>query len=72
MAGLTGISLIAIFFMFLFRWGTTRKLSRWDVLPGAIAAAVVWQGLQQFGTVYVAAWSGMPTRPTGSSRSSWG
>jgi membrane protein len=52
-AGLTGISLIAIFFMFLFRWGTTRKLSRWDVLPGAIAAAIVWQGLQQFGTVYV-------------------
>nr|WP_269328361.1 YhjD/YihY/BrkB family envelope integrity protein [Kineosporia mesophila] len=52
-SGLTGITLIAVFFMFLFRWGTTRKLSRLDVLPGAIAAAIVWQMLQQFGTVYV-------------------
>ncbi|MBT0769150.1 YihY/virulence factor BrkB family protein [Kineosporia sp. J2-2] len=52
-AGLAGITLITVFFMFLFRWGTTRRLSRMDVLPGAIGAALVWQGLQQFGTVYV-------------------
>lgn len=52
-AALAGITLITLFFVFLFRWATTRRLSRMDVLPGAIAAALVWQALQQFGTVYV-------------------
>jgi membrane protein len=41
------------FFVFLFRLATTRSLSRWDVLPGAIGAAAVWQVLQSFGTAYV-------------------
>ncbi|WP_460624447.1 YihY/virulence factor BrkB family protein [Kineosporia babensis] len=52
-SGLAGIALITFFFMFLFRWGTTRRLTRLEVLPGALAAAFVWQALQQFGTVYV-------------------
>jgi YihY family inner membrane protein len=53
--GATGLSiaLTAVFFLFLFRWSTTRQLSRWDVLPGAIAAAAVWQLLQTFGAAYV-------------------
>ncbi|HST83521.1 MAG TPA: YihY/virulence factor BrkB family protein [Kineosporiaceae bacterium] len=51
----TGLSVavIAAFFVFLFRWSTTRALSRSDVLPGAIAAALLWQLLQTFGAVYV-------------------
>ena len=51
----TGLSvaLIAAFFVFLFRWATTRELSRLQVLPGAIAAALLWQLLQTFGATYV-------------------
>jgi membrane protein len=41
------------FFVLLFRLATTRSLSRWDVLPGAIGASAVWQVLQTFGTEYV-------------------
>ena len=36
-----------------FRLATARPLSVRDVLPGALAAAVVWQLLQGFGTTYV-------------------
>ncbi len=51
----TGLSIVvsAAFFVFLFRWSTTRELSRGDVLPGAVGAAVVLQLLQTFGAVYV-------------------
>jgi membrane protein len=41
------------FFVFLFRHATTRRLSRADVLPGAIAASIIWQLLQRFGALYV-------------------
>ncbi|MBY6410262.1 YihY/virulence factor BrkB family protein [Rhodococcus sp. BP-252] len=36
-----------------FRIGTARALSVRDVLPGAIAAAVIWQALQSFGGIYI-------------------
>ncbi len=52
-ASILAVLLTAAFFVFLFRLATTRELSRWDVLPGAIGAAVVWQVLQTFGTQYV-------------------
>jgi membrane protein len=53
--GATGLSIAVsgAFFVFLFRWSTTRDLSRMDVLPGAIGAALLWQLLQTFGAVYV-------------------
>jgi membrane protein len=51
----TALSMVitAAFFVFLFRWSTTRELGRRQVLPGAIGAALVWQLLQSFGAVYV-------------------
>lgn len=54
----TGVSVVATlvttaFFVFLFRFGTTLSLSRRNVLPGALAAAVLWQLLQSFGAAYV-------------------
>jgi YihY family inner membrane protein len=52
-ATLLAIALVAVFFGFVFRWATTRKLRRVDVAPGAIAAALVWQVLQHYGTTYV-------------------
>ncbi|MYR05519.1 ribonuclease BN [Gordonia sp. SID5947] len=36
-----------------FRFGTARSVSIRDVLPGALAAAVGWQILQTFGSVFV-------------------
>lgn len=36
-----------------FRIATATRVSRADVLPGAVLAAVVWQALQVFGTSYV-------------------
>jgi uncharacterized BrkB/YihY/UPF0761 family membrane protein len=39
--------------IFAFRFAPARRLTTWNVLPGAIAAAVVWQLLQTFGVVYV-------------------
>jgi membrane protein len=53
--GATALSAVitAAFFVFVFRWSTTRPLSRIQVLPGAIGAAIVWQLLQTFGAVYV-------------------
>ena len=53
LATLAAICITTAFFVFLFRHATTHRLSRFDVLPGAIAAAVVWQLLQTFGAVYV-------------------
>jgi membrane protein len=39
--------------VFAFRFATARELSRREVLPGAISAAVFWQLLQTFGIIYV-------------------
>lgn len=39
--------------VFAFRFGPARRLSVRDVLPGAVAAGVIWQLLQSFGIVYV-------------------
>jgi membrane protein len=39
--------------IFAFRFAPARRLSVRDVVPGAIAAAVIWQLLQSFGIVYV-------------------
>lgn len=47
------ILLALLVFTFAFRYGTSRKLSIPDVLPGAAVAAVGWQLLQRFGGVYV-------------------
>lgn len=40
-------------FVFAFRIATTRELTTRQVLPGALAAAVLWQLLQTFGVSYV-------------------
>ncbi|MCU1601567.1 MAG: conserved rane protein of unknown function [Frankiales bacterium] len=40
-------------FTFSFRVATARRLTTRDVLPGAIAAALAWQGLQLYGKAYV-------------------
>ena len=40
-------------FVFGFRFGTARDVSIRDVLPGAVGAAVGWQILQTFGTVFI-------------------
>ena len=40
-------------FVFVFRVATGRHLSAREVVPGAVAAAVVWQLLQTFGVAYV-------------------
>jgi len=39
--------------IFAFRFAPARRLSVRDVVPGAIAAAVIWQLLQSFGVIYV-------------------
>lgn len=52
-ATVLSVVLTAAFFVFLFRWSTTRELSRRQVLPGAIGAALLWQVLQTFGAAYV-------------------
>lgn len=45
--------LTAAVFVVAFRFGTTRDVSIGDVLPGALGAAVGWQALQTFGSIYV-------------------
>ncbi|MBC7460105.1 MAG: YihY/virulence factor BrkB family protein [Thermoleophilia bacterium] len=49
--GATGVS--AIVFTVVFRLATARRLTRRQVVPGAIIAAVAWHLLQLFGIVYV-------------------
>jgi hypothetical protein len=54
----TGASILAVlmmtsFFVFFFRFATTRNLRWIDVLPGAFVASVLWQLLQSFGALYV-------------------
>jgi membrane protein len=39
--------------VFAFRFAPARRLSVRDVVPGAIASAVIWQLLQSFGVIYV-------------------
>jgi membrane protein len=39
--------------IFAFRFAAARPLSVRDVVPGAVASAVVWQLLQSFGVIYV-------------------
>lgn len=39
--------------VFAFRFASARRLSTREVLPGAIASALIWQLLQSFGVVYV-------------------
>ena len=39
--------------VFAFRFAPARRLSVRDVVPGAIAAALIWQLLQSFGIIYV-------------------
>lgn len=39
--------------IFAFRFAPARRLSVRDVVPGAIATAVIWQLLQSFGVIYV-------------------
>jgi membrane protein len=50
---ISSVALNAAAFVFAFRLATTRDLSIRDVLPGAVAAAVIWQLLQTFGVLYV-------------------
>ena len=39
--------------IFAFRFAAARELSVRDVVPGAIASALIWQLLQSFGVIYV-------------------
>ena len=48
-----GVLLGTAVFVVLFRHGTARAVRVRDVLPGAVIAALGWQALQVFGTVYV-------------------
>ncbi|MET0198302.1 ribonuclease BN [Rhodococcus sp. RS1C4] len=50
---LGAIALNSAVFAAAFRIGTARPLSVRDVLPGAVAAAVIWQALQSFGGIYI-------------------
>jgi len=47
------VALNAAAFILAFRVATARRLTVRQVAPGAVGAAVVWQLLQSFGTVYV-------------------
>ncbi|HEY5857625.1 MAG TPA: YihY/virulence factor BrkB family protein [Aldersonia sp.] len=50
---LGAILLNSALFAVVFRFAPARSLRFTDVLPGAVAAAVGWQMLQDFGTLYV-------------------
>jgi hypothetical protein len=43
----------AALFVFAFRFAAARRLSVRDVVPGALAAEVIWQLLQTFGVIFV-------------------
>jgi membrane protein len=53
LAILGAVALNSAVFAAAFRIGTARPLSVRDVLPGAVAAAVIWQALQSFGGIYI-------------------
>ncbi|MFC9440541.1 YihY/virulence factor BrkB family protein [Nocardia sp. NPDC057030] len=40
-------------FAMAFKWATVRSISWRQVVPGAVVAAVAWQLLQRFGSIYV-------------------
>jgi uncharacterized BrkB/YihY/UPF0761 family membrane protein len=42
----------AVLFIFAFRFAAARRLSVRDVVPGAVAAEVIWQLLQTFGVIF--------------------
>jgi YihY family inner membrane protein len=50
---IVSVALNAGVFILAFRIATARRLSVRDVAPGAVAAALAWQLLQSFGTLYV-------------------
>ncbi|WP_334024561.1 YihY/virulence factor BrkB family protein [Nocardia terpenica] len=50
---LASVMFDAVVFTIVFRCATVRSLRWRQVAPGAIAAAVAWQLLQQFGSLYV-------------------
>jgi uncharacterized BrkB/YihY/UPF0761 family membrane protein len=58
-AGRTALTVVvsllvnSLVFTLAFRIATARRLRRSEVVPGAVAAAVVWQLLQWFGATYV-------------------
>ncbi len=49
----TAVAINAVIFLVAFRVTTARALTYRQVLPGAVAAALVWQVLQWFGAGYV-------------------
>lgn len=51
---LASVALNALIFLVAFRVTTSRPLTYRQVLPGAVAAALIWQMLQWFGAGYVA------------------
>lgn len=53
LAILGAVALNSAVFAAAFRIGTARPLSVRDVLPGSVAAAVIWQALQSFGGIYI-------------------
>jgi YihY family inner membrane protein len=54
LATLSAIAINAAVFVLAFRIATAQKLSTRQAAPGALAAAVIWQLLQLFGSAYVA------------------
>lgn len=50
---LTSIVLNTLVFALVFIISTTRALDLGDVLPGAVLAALAWQGMQSVGAVYI-------------------
>lgn len=51
--GLLAVVINSAVFIIAYRLSTSNDVSYRDVLPGAVAMAIVWQLLQTFGTVYV-------------------
>ncbi|MDO9380540.1 MAG: YihY/virulence factor BrkB family protein [Nocardioidaceae bacterium] len=52
---ITGVTtlLVAVVFAMLFRLAAARDHSFWRALPGAVVVALLWQGLQYIGSIYV-------------------
>ncbi|MBA4085674.1 YihY/virulence factor BrkB family protein [Janibacter terrae] len=50
---IASVVLNTLVFGVVFVIATTRPLDLWDVLPGAVLAALAWQGLQTVGAFYV-------------------
>ena len=52
-AFVASVAVGAALFIFAFRFAAARRLSVRDVVPGALAAEVIWQLLQTFGVIFV-------------------